>query len=45
LKQRGITHITAYDSDYGSADLKAKASEWGITPQFEFGGLALYRID
>ena len=45
LKQRGITHIVAYDSDYGAGDLRAHAAEWGIAQLFEYGGLTLYRID
>ena len=45
LKEFGITHLTAFDTDYGSADLQAKTAEWGITKLFDYGGLALYRLD
>ncbi len=45
LRQLGITHLMAYDSDYGSADLQAKSAEWGMTKEFDHGGLVLYRLN
>jgi len=44
IRARGVQWVMLYDSDYGAADLKDRAQEWGITMVGERKGARLYRL-
>lgn len=44
LKRRGIDYMLAFDGHYGSDDLRARATEWGIREITEYKGARLYQL-
>ena len=45
MKALGIDYIVMSPDDFGAADLRARAADWGVTLVADRGGTCLYRID
>jgi hypothetical protein len=44
LKRRGIGYLLAFDGQFGAADLRDRAAEWGIREITEYKGARLYQL-